>query len=265
MCVHVGSEYANLPNDVGQALVLYQTNGTGIQVDAPFKKVSLTLFDRFTRSFGSLMSGTLTRDDLALFLRSLFLVGRPTLQQFVPFLLSISPRSRPRFTFPIADPSPLTDDLRFLFFHPVSTHGVSKYRNLTIVGIDEVVNLPPTIGAFATQNASSIATVLSTADLVDALEGLKGVTIFLPTNEAVEKLGADNIAGLNATALAAILQNHVIPKQVVYPTGLGDAKDVLSLGGEKFTFGNNGGNATVQSGNGLSPFLLTFLSFVSLI
>jgi uncharacterized surface protein with fasciclin (FAS1) repeats len=133
----------------------------------------------------------------------------------------------------------------------VSTSSSSKYANLTIIGIDEVINLPPTLSAFATQNASSIGGILTSSGLGTALQSLKGVTVFLPTNEAVAKLGPEAIAALNQTTLETILQNHVVNNTVAYSTSLGGAGDVISLAGEKFTFNLKGpnGTATVTSGN----------------
>ncbi|KAL7415088.1 FAS1 domain-containing protein [Mrakia frigida] len=168
-----GDVYANIGGGRGQALVLYQTNGTGIQVDAPYEKW----------------------------------VARP---------------------------------------YNVSTHGVSTYGNLTIIGLDEVINLPPTVGEFAAQNASTAAAALNSVGMVGPLESLTGLTIFLPTNEAFAKLPPTTIAGLNQSTLITVFQNHVVNNSVLYSTGLGPA---VSFAGEALTFAKNGSVLTVTSGN----------------
>lgn len=49
-------------------------------------------------------------------------------------------------------------------------------QNLTIIALDEVLNLPPTIGAFATEEAASVAGALTTVGLVEPLEAAVGVS-----------------------------------------------------------------------------------------
>ncbi|KAL7417222.1 FAS1 domain-containing protein, partial [Mrakia frigida] len=130
----------------------------------------------------------------------------------------------------------------------ISTGAVSKYANLTIIALDEVLNLPPTIGAYATVKAASVAGALTTVGLVAPLEAAVGITAFLPTDSAFAALPADVVAALTAEELTTILSNHVVAGSVLYSTNIGQS-DAFSLAGQQFTFALNGETLTVTSGD----------------
>ena len=52
-------------------------------------------------------------------------------------------------------------------------------QNLTIIALDEVLNLPPTIGAYVTEKAAAVAGALTTVGLVAPLEAAVGVSLSL--------------------------------------------------------------------------------------
>lgn len=49
-------------------------------------------------------------------------------------------------------------------------------QNLTLISLDEVLNLPPVLGGYATEKTSNVAEVLASVGLVEALEALEGVS-----------------------------------------------------------------------------------------
>lgn len=82
-----------------------------------------------------------------------------------------------------------------------------------------------------TAGLSTLASALSTAKLVEAVDTTPSVTIFAPTNEAFSALGFD-LSTLSAAELGDILKYHVIAGTVGYSSALKDEQDVETLSGD---------------------------------
>ena len=73
--------------------------------------------------------------------------------------------------------------------------------------------------------SSSLVSALQQANLVQALDGSRGLTVFVPNNAAFEA-AASNISGATPEQVVAVLANHVINGTVVYSFQLeGDDDD----------------------------------------
>ncbi|MBP2325945.1 putative surface protein with fasciclin (FAS1) repeats [Kibdelosporangium banguiense] len=103
---------------------------------------------------------------------------------------------------------------------------------------------------------STLVTAVKQAGLVDTLNGLEGVTVFAPTNDAFAKLPKADLDKVLAdkALLTKILTYHVVPKTVT-PTDLTDGSfDTVEKGrlttmgsGQAFTVGTGG--AKIVCGN----------------
>jgi uncharacterized surface protein with fasciclin (FAS1) repeats len=90
----------------------------------------------------------------------------------------------------------------------VNTTGNATAANFQIYIIDEVLSLPPTLGEAAGELLPSLAGVVQGAGLLEPLEQAMGLTVFAPSNEALDGL-AETLAQLNQTQVQGILANHV--------------------------------------------------------
>jgi uncharacterized surface protein with fasciclin (FAS1) repeats len=90
----------------------------------------------------------------------------------------------------------------------VNTTGNATAANFQIYIIDEVLSLPPTLGEAAGELLPSLAGVVQGAGLLEPLEQAMGLTVFAPSNEALDGL-AETLAQLNQTQVQGILDNHV--------------------------------------------------------
>lgn len=88
-------------------------------------------------------------------------------------------------------------------------------KNGVIHVIDAVLLPPGTIVDVAVEAGfSTLAGALTTADLVDTLNGEGPFTVFAPTNEAFDALPEGFLAGLSVQELTDILTYHVVPAKV---------------------------------------------------
>ncbi|KAB5596116.1 Homoaconitate hydratase [Ceratobasidium theobromae] len=125
----------------------------------------------------------------------------------------------------------------------------ATYQNLIIHVVDEVLVPPGTISQTAAQTSlTGLTGALQVTNLLPALEATKGITIFAPTNEAfTAALAALGPQAQNASAVSAVLANHVINGTTVYSTGL-TSQNFASAGGQPFTFTTNTSGTFVTSG-----------------
>ncbi|KAG0640012.1 FAS1 domain-containing protein [Tuber brumale] len=86
-----------------------------------------------------------------------------------------------------------------------------KFTSGVVHIIDNVLTLPMNVSTTAIAlNLTAVAGALTKANLVDTLDTLSGVTIFVPSNAAFQAIG--NLAGgLSSEQLASILNYHVVP------------------------------------------------------
>lgn len=123
----------------------------------------------------------------------------------------------------------------------VNDAGVSTPNVLASNGVIHVINkvvMPPssTITDLVVQSdsLSTLETAVIEAGLADALAGEGPFTVFAPTNDAFDKLGADvlDVVLADNTLLNNILTYHVIDQQV-------SAKTAISLAGQSAAMLNN--------------------------
>lgn len=130
------------------------------------------------------------------------------------------------------------------------------YQNLIVHEIEAVLNIPPKLSTLLDSGIVKSYTTLVTqaansAGVIPALESTRGITVFLPNDEAFSKV----LAGLNgqtpdANFLKAVLANHVINGTTVYSSDIVNDSKYTSAGGEQFNFSTSYPNGTfVTSGN----------------
>ncbi len=91
--------------------------------------------------------------------------------------------------------------------------------------------------AIATPDLSTLVTAVTAAGLVETLQGAGPYTVFAPTNEAFDALGAETIKTLTTTEkgkadLKGILLNHVVAGDVK-AADLSDGQEIETVGGAK--------------------------------
>ncbi|PWY96988.1 FAS1 domain-containing protein [Testicularia cyperi] len=131
-----------------------------------------------------------------------------------------------------------------------------QYQNIRVQPITQVLTIPGTTSEVAGQlGASQLATLLQSANLVDALDN-SVVTVFAPANAAIEA-AMSTIEMATPEQQMAVLLNHVVNGTVVYSTALGDTPRATSASGNELMFMSNSSGAYVQSGNITAKILMT--------
>ncbi|KAG9290821.1 hypothetical protein G9A89_010970 [Geosiphon pyriformis] len=123
-----------------------------------------------------------------------------------------------------------------------------------VIHIIDTVLVPPSPPSKVAQDngLSELVNALKIANLTTTVDGLKGVTIFAPTNEAFKDAKADT---LNSTQLAGILKIHVI-NRILYSTDLKEGDVFQSLGDKNETLKISVSEKNIVTVNG-SPVSLT--------
>lgn len=86
--------------------------------------------------------------------------------------------------------------------------------------VDTVLTIPQSDSATAlAANLTSLAGALTSADLVETVDGLSDLTIFAPSNDAFQAIGSA-VGNLSMEQVASILQYHVIVGTVGYSSTL---------------------------------------------
>ncbi|PBP21997.1 Fasciclin-domain-containing protein [Diplocarpon rosae] len=86
----------------------------------------------------------------------------------------------------------------------------------TVHVIDTVLSLPGSPSMVAVEsNLTALAGALTSANLVSAVNGLKDVTIFAPSNAAFQRIGSA-AASLTGATLTSVLEYHVVNGTVGY-------------------------------------------------
>ncbi|KAF8950725.1 FAS1 domain-containing protein [Flammula alnicola] len=138
----------------------------------------------------------------------------------------------------------------------------TTWRNLFIVGINGTLIPPGNLTtALTAVNASAARTLLSGIDLpasngasapaIKVLQAARGITLFLPDNEAVTSAinGPLQRWQNNQAAQAALLQNHFINGTTLYSTEIDNSTVATSAAGEPFTFTRNDTGLFVSGAN----------------
>ncbi|KAB5589617.1 Transforming growth factor-beta-induced protein ig-h3 [Ceratobasidium theobromae] len=138
----------------------------------------------------------------------------------------------------------------------------TSYQNLIIHVVNKVLTPPGSISQVAELfNLTALTSALTNVSALSTLEATKGVTIFAPRGidifTAVQQLGPQ---AQNATLISAILNNHVIKGQTVYsPAILSSPKNLVSAGGQPFSFITNSSGTFVTSGPATARIIRTDL------
>lgn len=125
--------------------------------------------------------------------------------------------------------------------------------------------------AQATPDLSTLVSAVKAAGLVETLQGKGPYTVFAPTNEAFDALGADTLKTLTTTKtddLKTILLNHTVAGSVM-AADLSDGQKIETVGGKTLTVSIDGdtvkiGDATVtqpdvETSNGVVHVIDTVL------
>ena len=121
--------------------------------------------------------------------------------------------------------------------------------------IEEFLTIPLNISETAIQlGASSAVGALTSANLVDTLDGLSDVTVFLPNNEAFQRV-ASAVATADISTLASVLEYHVINGTVAYSTLLSNTS-IATLNGANVKISLRGNSVFVNGAEVLVPNVL---------
>ncbi|KAH9480841.1 Fasciclin-like arabinogalactan protein [Psilocybe cubensis] len=134
--------------------------------------------------------------------------------------------------------------------------------------IDTVLTIPPNISTTAmASNLSQLASAVTSAGLLSAVDSTPNITVFAPTDAAFAAI-ADTVKGLTTNQLASILEYHVVPalgyssalKTGNLPTLEGQQVNVVVDGGSVKVNNANVVMADVIVGNGVVHVIDTVLS-----
>ncbi|KAL9709434.1 hypothetical protein Ac2012v2_007169 [Leucoagaricus gongylophorus] len=145
----------------------------------------------------------------------------------------------------------------------------SSYQNLFINTIDGIIQPPGNLSqALSAVNATSFLSLAQQANvtssngnnvtILDALSSLRGFTLFVPSNDAIQN-ASSTFSGLqnNGTAVMALLGNHAINGTTIYSpdirnaTAYGSSTNFITAAGEEITVASNGtGGLVIQNQNG---------------
>jgi uncharacterized surface protein with fasciclin (FAS1) repeats len=110
--------------------------------------------------------------------------------------------------------------------------------------------------AQGTPNLSTLVTAVSTADLVETLQGTGPYTVFAPTDAAFEELGNDQVQSLlepdNRDQLQSILTYHVVPGKLT-ASDLSDGQELETVAGETLTVQIDGDEVAVGDATVVEP------------
>lgn len=123
--------------------------------------------------------------------------------------------------------------------------------------IDSLLIPPSTLSkavAFDGFNYTSFEGIANAADKIESLSYTKNVTIFVPNNEAFQKLGPA-ISDLSSDDLASIV-DYMVLDEVVFSTGLTNDTQYMTQKGENITVMRSGNNVYINSAQLLTSDLL---------
>lgn len=127
-----------------------------------------------------------------------------------------------------------------------------SYQNVRVVPINNVLTVPGALpSTLQSLNLTTLSTLAQQNQLVQPLNTTDAVTVFAPTNAAIESvMNQYNMA--NDTQKRAVIANHVVNGTVVYSTQLsGDnaVRNATSASGEQLTFEEDDDALYVRSGD----------------
>lgn len=136
------------------------------------------------------------------------------------------------------------------------SNATSKLGSVTVQPISHAITIPGTvIETLGYLNYSGISTLLNNVQggaLVKTIDSMAGITLFVPTNEAVQKFTATNP---QPNDIPTVLGQHIVASRVVYSPLLIDQGSLISSSGQDIVFDNKAG--TVKVGNFTAKILQT--------
>lgn len=106
--------------------------------------------------------------------------------------------------------------------------------------------LPHNITLTAQVNGlTSFLDLMDKAGVVEEFEALKDVTVFVPTNAALEKL---DIGAMSKDQMAHVLKGHVVPSEVLYSDAFRGKGTYKTLGADEVNLERVGGGALSVNG-----------------
>lgn len=152
---------------------------------------------------------------------------------------------------------------------PIAVTGdATEVGNLQLYTIDQLIPLPPSLAELAeSAGLTELAGALTSANLLEALNGSTGgLTIFAPNDAAFQAIASD-IEGLDDATVATVLQNHVVNGTAAFSDDIDiedgddndddDSDDVTPLAGEPLTFTMMDETIMVNSGDATANIVAT--------
>ena len=107
----------------------------------------------------------------------------------------------------------------------------------------------PADSPFARPEVSTFAKAINASGVYDLFQGTGPFTVFVPTNDAFEKLGKEKVDNLfkaeNKDQLTTILLYHVIPGKYIAHTI--KSENVRTLNGKTLSLQNDHGQVTINN------------------
>jgi len=155
----------------------------------------------------------------------------------------------------------ITEGMNVTFFSGLLQNATVTQANINFTGgvihvIDTVLTIPQTIAATAeAAGLSAAAGALTDTKLVDAVDDLMDVTVFVPNNAAFQAIGSA-LGNLSMAQLASILEYHVINGTVAYSTDLMNGTMIKTMNGNNVTVTIMNGSVFVDSAMVITPDVL---------
>ncbi|EST09772.1 FAS1 domain protein [Kalmanozyma brasiliensis GHG001] len=131
-----------------------------------------------------------------------------------------------------------------------------RFDTVTVQPISMAMTVPGTITeTLRFMGYSEISTLIANVQngaLASTIDNMAGVTLFVPTNEAIRKYVG---TFPNPTAIPTVLGQHIVASRVVYSPLLIDQGSMISSSGQDIVFDNAAG--TVKVGNFTAKILQT--------
>ncbi|PPQ90707.1 hypothetical protein CVT25_005015 [Psilocybe cyanescens] len=145
----------------------------------------------------------------------------------------------------------------------ITVVNATTWKNLFINGINGVLIPPGNLTtALSAVNATAAQTLLSSvqvptengtnATALEALQTARGITLFVPDDEAFTSEVNQTLQGLqnNQSAQANLVQNHFINGTTLYSTQIANNSQAVTAAGEPLTFSRNDTGLFVSGANG---------------
>lgn len=128
-----------------------------------------------------------------------------------------------------------------------------------VIHIIDKILLPPKKPSDAVTdnslNFTTFTSLLKKANLVQVVDELKNVTIFVPTDDAFKKV-SDQADKLTDEQLKDVLKYHIV-QMVAYSTDVTDGASLMTVQGDSLKASVQGANVTVNGANVVVPDVLT--------